>query len=292
MIEKDIKAFWEADAAEHMGFAYQYGINPDVRYPMYEVRRDLVFEILKKRPGGRLLDVGCGAGHIISDAIKRGWEAVGFDFSEPMVVLAHKFLSENGHDPGRVTVGHAADLSQYQDESFDVVTLLGVSQYLKPEDDQETWSEIRRVLKPDGWVIIDFVNALFDLSTFNRFTIRFVMDEFVSRFVDRERVPELERRISALVKHPQKPDVTGAYATRRDHVTKRTENPLTVAQRMKDFNFGLSDMLFYRFHAVPPLLFEQEPELEKIAIASEGKLARHWIGHFVASAFIAVLNKA
>jgi ubiquinone/menaquinone biosynthesis C-methylase UbiE len=292
MIERDVKAFWEADAAEHMGFAYQYGVNPDVRYPMYEIRRDLVFEVLEKRPSGRLLDAGCGAGHIINDAIKRGWDAVGFDFSEPMIALAHKFLSENGHDPGRATVGNAADLSQYQDASFDVVTLLGVSQYLKPEDDQKTWSEVHRVLKPGGCVIIDFVNALFDLSTFNRFTIRFVMDEFVSHFADQERIPDLERRISALVTHPQKPDVTGPYATRRDHVTKRTENPLTVAQRMKEFDFGLSDTLFYRFHAVPPLLFEQEPELEKIAIASEGKLARHWIGHFVASAFIAVLNKA
>jgi SAM-dependent methyltransferase len=292
MVEKDVKAFWEKDAAEHMGFAYQYGVNPDVRYPMYEVRRDMVFEILDRLPKGRLLDAGCGAGHIVSDALDRGWDAVGFDFSEAMVALAVGFLGAHDQDPARVTLGNVADLSQYQDGSFDVVTLLGVSQYLKAEDDQATWSEIHRVLKPGGLVIIDFVNALFDLSTFNRFTVRFVVDEFVSRFVSPDRIPDLEQRISKLVTHPQKPDVTGAYATRRDHVTKRTENPLTVAQRLKEHNFDLSDLLFYRLHAVPPLLFESEPELEKVAIASEGKLARHWIGHFVASAFIAVLTRA
>jgi hypothetical protein len=49
-MEADTKAFWEKDAAEHMGFAYQYGKNPDVRYPMYEVRRNLVFETLNAMP--------------------------------------------------------------------------------------------------------------------------------------------------------------------------------------------------------------------------------------------------
>jgi hypothetical protein len=53
----------------------------------------------------------------------------------------------------------------------------------------------------------------------------------------------------------------------------------------------VDDILFYRLHAVPPLLFESEPELEKVAIARERELARHWIGHFIASAFVAVLVK-
>jgi ubiquinone/menaquinone biosynthesis C-methylase UbiE len=291
MVETDVKAFWEKDASEHMNTAYQYGRNPDVRYPMYEVRRDLVLGLMERREPGRLLDAGCGAGHIVVEFLDRGWDAVGIDFSEGMVKLAEKFLSERGHDTGRARVGNVADLSAFADQSFDAITMLGVSQYLPAADDERIWGEVHRVLKSDGIVIVDFVNALFDLTTFNRFTLRFMMDEFVARFVAKERLAEIERRMADLVTHPRKPNETGLYATRRDHVTKRTENPLTVAARMRPLGFVVADMLFYRLHAVPPLLFETEPALEAVAIAKEGELARHWIGHFVASAFLVVLAK-
>jgi hypothetical protein len=60
---------------------------------------------------------------------------------------------------------------------------------------------------------------------------------------------------------------------------------------MRAHRFRLSDLLFYRFHAVPPLLFEQDHELEKVAITHERELTRNWIGNFTASAFIAVLDR-
>jgi SAM-dependent methyltransferase len=291
-MEADTKAFWEKDAAAHMGFAYQYGKNPEVRYPMYEVRRNLVFETLNSLPKGRILDAGCGAAHVLAECLSEGWDGYGFDFAEAMVDLGKKELAAHGHDPERVRVGLMSDLSHYEPESFDVVLLLGVSQYLIEEDDQAIWSGIRRILKPDGIVLIDFVNALFDLSTFNKFTVKFAANEVLSLFFDKERAAELEQRIAGLVTYPNKPDTTGLYSTRRDHVRKRTENPLTVAERMKGHGFALADNRFFRLHAVPPLLFETDPDLEKVAIEKEGVLARHWIGHFIASAFLATLKKA
>ena len=291
-MEKDVGKFWEQDAAEHMGFAYQYGKNPDVRYPLYEIRKDITFDILAKRPKGRLLDAGCGAGHVIVEAWEKGWEAKGFDFSPAMVKLAHEYLREHKLDPALVHQSSIADLSAYPDEHFDAVSILGVSQYIPVEDDTKAWNEVRRVLKPGGIVIIDWVNALFDLLTFNRFTVRFMADEILPKFFPADRIPELESRIAALVTNPDKPSTTGLYATRRDHVTKRTENPLTVRERMKGLGFETQDLLFYRLHAVPPLLFPEEPGLEAAAIAQERKLEHHWIGNFIASAFITVLEKA
>lgn len=290
-MEKDVGKFWEQDAAEHMGFAYQYGKNPNVRYPLYEIRKDMTFDILAKRPKGRLLDAGCGAGHVIVEAVQKGWEAMGFDFSPNMVKLAHDYLREHKLEPSLVHQSSIGDLSAYPNNHFDAVSILGVSQYIPIEEDAKAWNEVRRVLKPGGIVIIDWVNALFDLLTFNRFTVRFVADEILPKFFPAERIPELETRVAALLTNPEKPSTTGLYATRRDHVPKRTENPLTVAERMKGLGFETKDLLFYRLHAVPPLLFPNEPELEAAAIAQEGKLARHWIGNFIASAFITVLEK-
>jgi SAM-dependent methyltransferase len=290
-MEKDVGKFWEQDAAEHMGFAYQYGNNPDVRYPLYEIRKDITFDILAKRPKGRLLDAGCGAGHVMVEAIQKGWEAKGFDFSPAMVKLAHEYLREHNLDPALVHQSSIADLSAYPDGHFDAVSILGVSQYIPEENDTQAWNEVRRVLKPGGIVIIDWVNALFDLLTFNRFTMRFMADDILPKFFPPERIPELEKRIAGLITNPDKPSTTGLYATRRDHVTKRTENPLTVRERMKGLGFETRDLLFFRLHAVPPLLFPDEPGLEAAAIAQERKLEHHWIGHFIASCFITVLEK-
>lgn len=291
-MEADVRAFWEKDAQEHMGFAYQYGKNPDVRYPMYEVRRDLVFQTLDALPKGKILDAGCGAAHVLQECLDQGWDGYGFDFADGMVALARQELTKRGHDPERITQGLMQDLSRYESESFDVVMLLGVSQYLLEEDDTDIWSGIHRILKPDGIVIIDFVNALFDLLTFNKFTVGFFSTEILGHFFPAEQIPALSEKIAKLVNHPNKPDTIGLYSTRRDHVRKRTENPLTVADRMREHNFVIADNRFFRFHAVPPLLFEAEPALEAVAIHKEGVLAHHWIGNFIASAFLATLKKA
>jgi SAM-dependent methyltransferase len=291
-MEADVKTFWEKDAAEHMDFAYQYGKNPDVRYPMYEVRRDLVFHSMDAMVKGTVLDAGCGGAHMLQDCLKRGWDGFGFDFSDGMIALAKKNMISAGYEPERVRIGLMNDVSHYSNESFDVVLLLGVSQYLMEEDDNATWSGIHRILKPGGTIIIDFVNSLFDLTTFNKFTVKFLANEVLPLFFPQERVPELEGLISNLVTYPNKPDTTGLYSTRRDHVRKRTENPLTVTERMRTHKFKVVDNRFFRFHAVPPLLFESYPNLEKVAIEKEGVLAHHWIGNFIASAFLISLQKA
>lgn len=77
------------------------------------------------------------------------------------------------------------------------------------------------------------------------------------------------------------------YEVRRNLVFET----LKVAERMKEHGFALADNCFFRLHAVPPLLFETDPDLEKVAIEKEGGPARHWIGHFIASAFLATLKK-
>ncbi len=42
-------------------------------------------------PGRRLLDVGCGAGQLVSVATSLGWDARGIDLAPPAVALARKF---------------------------------------------------------------------------------------------------------------------------------------------------------------------------------------------------------
>ncbi len=287
----DTKTFWNENADAHLDIAYQYDTNPDERYPFYEVRRDRLLEDLEKRPKGRLLDAGCGAAQILIEILQRGWDGYGIDFAERMIEHAKRLMAEEGLDPNRVQVGSLQDLSPYDDNRFDVVVCMGVLEYLAPEEEEIAFSEIGRVLKPGGLFYAECINMLFDLMTFNRFTVNFFRDHVTSLFFDSpEQLDQIDSLIKGLVTYPEKPDLEGRYSTTRDQVYCKVENPLTYHEKAKALGFEQKDMFFYRFHAVPPLLFEQNPEFEKVPIDLEKALSRHWIGNFMATGFISVLE--
>lgn len=94
-----------------------------------------------------------------------------------------------------------------------------------------------------------------------------------------------------MVSFPEKPDKAGKYSTTRDQVYTKAENPLIYAAKAATFQFRQDDIIFYRFHAVPPLLFEKHPEYEALSIEHERELSRHWVGYFAATGFISRLRR-
>jgi len=85
-------------------------------------RRGMLRQVLRQipaRPPGRLLDVGCGAGHFIALAQESGWDATGVDPSREACASARR---EYG-----LSV-HAASLEEapLPSGAFDVVTMLNV----------------------------------------------------------------------------------------------------------------------------------------------------------------------
>lgn len=113
-----------------------------------------------------------------------GWDAYGIDLSEKMVDHARDLLSNEGADRTRIVQGRLDNLSFYADRSFDVVISLGVLGYIDPETEKNVYAEIHRVLKPNGIFLVEHTNGLFDLLTFNRFTVDFYRREIISRFID------------------------------------------------------------------------------------------------------------
>jgi SAM-dependent methyltransferase len=85
-------------------------------------RRGMLLQVLRRipaRPPGRLLDVGCGAGHFIALARENGWDVTGVDPSREACAFARR---EYG-----LSV-HAAPLeaAPLPTAAFDVVTMLNV----------------------------------------------------------------------------------------------------------------------------------------------------------------------
>ncbi len=123
-------------------------------------RKSSVFDLLRKYSNGKklnILDVGCGAGVFLSEAVRLGHFACGVDSSELMVQESKNVLMTYGYKNTVVINGDIEHLP-IRDETFDVVLCIGVLSYL-PTDDRGL-SELRRVVKKNGYVIIALPNWL------------------------------------------------------------------------------------------------------------------------------------
>ncbi|MGH9353853.1 MAG: class I SAM-dependent methyltransferase [Terriglobia bacterium] len=111
-------------------------------------RMRFALEMLESKapPGAKVLDVGCGAGQLVGELMRRGYEAWGVDVSEAMVGYAREHY--------QIDRFRAADIENlpFPDGTFDAVMCLGVMEYLN--QDEAALREMRRVLKPGGRAVI------------------------------------------------------------------------------------------------------------------------------------------
>ncbi|MFJ5546748.1 class I SAM-dependent methyltransferase [Streptomyces sp. NPDC093225] len=111
--------------------------------------RPTILELLGDVKGQRILDAGCGPGLYITELTNRGAHVVGIDQSADMVRHARTRLGPHielrQHDLNE-------PLTWAADSCFDAVLLALVLHYV--DDRVRTLSELARVLRPDGRVII------------------------------------------------------------------------------------------------------------------------------------------
>lgn len=103
-------------------------------------------------PRGRLLDVGCGGGHLVAAAAARGWRASGADLSHPACAVARKAS-------GAPVVQAESDALPFRDDAIDALTLVNVLDHAA--DPGGVLAEARRVLGPDGTLAIRVPNGAF-----------------------------------------------------------------------------------------------------------------------------------
>jgi len=95
------------------------------------------------------LDIGCGSGHLVRDAIEEGIDAYGVDVS--------KYAVENAVVKDRVSYGSMEEIP-FGNEFFNVISAIDVIEHVNPENVEEALSETFRVLKPHGLLILTTPN--------------------------------------------------------------------------------------------------------------------------------------
>ncbi len=119
-------------------------------------RLSSAFSLAEVRPGMKILDVGCGRGEILRHAARLGADTFGIDYAEVAVNMSQQVIgTTDGVVPGKTGVAQAdAKKLPFADAAFDRVLLFDVVEHLYPWELHEALLEARRVLKPDGRLII------------------------------------------------------------------------------------------------------------------------------------------
>jgi SAM-dependent methyltransferase len=109
---------------------------------IHDWARRAILDALSLGPDDHLLDVGCGGGLLLRDALATGAAATGIDHSDEMVALARE------RAPGAEVVVGEAERLPFEDGAFTAVAMSVVFFFLA--DPVHVLRECRRVLAPRG----------------------------------------------------------------------------------------------------------------------------------------------
>jgi len=133
----------------------------------FRVRRGKVLSLIQNGSrGDKVLDVGCGPGIMVKDILSKGYEITCIDPAPQMISLIKKDFGSNSNVSAEV--GDVYGL-KFSDNSFEVVIAMGLLEYLEEQD--KAISELKRVLKLDGNLILTFPNKISPWRIFNRVII-------------------------------------------------------------------------------------------------------------------------
>jgi len=118
-------------------------------------RLSQAFEVAKVAPGMQVLDVGCGRGEVLRHCAKLGARAYGVDYAPVALRMAQGLAMIDDEARGAVGVYQAnARWLPFPSVSFDRVLMFDLVEHLHPWELDQALVEARRVLRPDGRLIV------------------------------------------------------------------------------------------------------------------------------------------
>lgn len=265
------------------------------------VHTGIIRNLLQQRKVKHVLDAGCGPASMLRDLDLEGMERFGFDLTPEMTVEARRVLGLQGVPASHIWEGSVLDQSAFvapggqHPEGFDAAICFGVLPHVPAQSDAVVLGNLAKAVHPGGVIACEARNTLFALFTLNRYSRELFREQLVN---ERELLAratdatEREALTQALTQIDDRfrmdlPPVRKGYENEPgyDEVLSRTHNPFELKAEAE--RAGLSDvqLLFYHFHALPPMLEKVVPRLFRAeSVAMEDP--HDWRGYFMASAFI------
>jgi len=144
----EIRARFDADVERFSNLETGQSATIDAQLVLDLVARSTTLHL---QPGGRILDLGCGAGNftlrVLQEVSPLDCDLV--DLSTPMLERAYARVSDSGR-AGEVAT-HASDLRalDFPDQSFDAILAAAVLHHLRDDADwEDVFTKLHRWLKP------------------------------------------------------------------------------------------------------------------------------------------------
>ncbi|WP_336343131.1 methyltransferase domain-containing protein [Halalkalicoccus ordinarius] len=132
---------WSADAYDDdHSFVYEYG--------------EGVVDLLDPAEGERILDIGCGTGHLTEAIAERGADAVGLDASAEMIERARESYPDR-----RFVRADARSFASEFDEPFDAAFSNAALHWIPEPDHDATLSSVHDALRPGGRFVAELGGA-------------------------------------------------------------------------------------------------------------------------------------
>lgn len=120
------------------------------------LQKELLYKVLENcgiKNANRILDVGAGTGRFVIPFAKKGYDTYGIDISENMLQIAK---NKAGDLPNLHLEKANAKNIPFPDNYFDFITSYRVLIHIP--DYEIVVKEMYRILKPDGYVLVEFNN--------------------------------------------------------------------------------------------------------------------------------------
>jgi 2-polyprenyl-3-methyl-5-hydroxy-6-metoxy-1,4-benzoquinol methylase len=164
---------WEEEVIQHFDEnagsyrdAYE-GELPPAHF--FKRRQEIIMSLLSSLSRGKLLDVGCGPGLMAGPCTNQGFLYFGTDISKRMIGECRQ-MSSSPHSASFL-VSKMQSLP-FSDNFFDVLLCMGALEYVPATQEVAARTEMIRVLKPGGLLIISHLNQLSLYWLWDRFVYK------------------------------------------------------------------------------------------------------------------------
>ena len=172
---------------EHWNNTYSKYVPEKPKYDLWLDKYSNIFETSKDRP---IIDLGCGRGNDSLYLSERGYKVISCDISESAIKIVKELIPEV-----EAMVLNMMEALPFSDASTNIIIADLSLHYFYWKDTMRIVNEIKRVLKPDGYLLCR-VNSTKDVNYGaghgNKIEDNYYdVDGVLKRFFDREQIERL-----------------------------------------------------------------------------------------------------